>query len=107
MVRNSCTVLYLLCSIRIQKKNANREWTDVCADDAAEGRGAARDGEGLGRAVDGVRAGRVLDTTEVPLHPHAHRVVGVGQLQPARVVVIEGEHLTRDPSEVLQASVTG
>ena len=76
------------------------------ADHTAQGGGAARDGECRGRSVGSVRTGGVLDTTEVPLHPHTHRVVRVGQLQPLRVVVVEGEHLTRHPREVLQTPVT-
>ena len=76
------------------------------ADHTAQGGGAPCDGESLWRGVGGVRTGGVLDTTEVPLHPHTHRVVRVGQLQALRVVVIEGEHLARHPSEILQASVT-
>ena len=57
--------------------------------------------EWLGRGVDGVRAGSVLDTAEVPLHAHADAVVGVGQLEPCGVIVVEGEHLAWHPSEVL------
>ena len=75
------------------------------ADNAAEGWRASRDREGLGRRVGRVRAGCVLNAAEVPLHPHAHRVVGVGQLQALGVVVVEGEHLTRDPSEVLKTPI--
>ena len=71
-----------------------------------QGGGAPCDGEGLGRCVGRVRTGRVLNTTEVPLHPHTHRVVRVGQLEALRVVVVEGEHLARHPGEVLQAPVT-
>ena len=72
----------------------------------AQGGGAPCDGECLGWSVGRVCTGRVLDTTEVPLHPHTHRVVRVGQLQALRVVVVEGEHLARHPGEVLQAPVT-
>ena len=53
-----------------------------------------------------VRAGCVLDATEVTLHAHAHRVVGVGQLQARGVVVVEGEHLAGHPREVLQTAVS-
>ena len=79
----------------------------------------ARDGEGLGReggrrgvwlGGDGgllvVVAGGVLDTTEVPLHPHTDAVVRVGQLQPRRVVVVEGENPAGDSSEILQTAVS-
>ena len=72
----------------------------------AQGGRPSRDGERLWRSVGAVGTCRVLDTAEVPLHPHAHRVVRVGQLQALRVVVVEGEHLTRHPREVLQATVT-
>ena len=60
----------------------------------------------MGWVIAGVWAGRVLNPAEVSLHPHAHRVVGVGQLQALGVVVVEGEHLARDPGEVLQTSIT-
>ena len=53
-----------------------------------------------------VRAGCVLDATEVTLHAHAHRVVGVGQLQARGVVVVEGKHLAGHPREVLQTAVS-
>ena len=62
-------------------------------------------GEGLRWCVCTVWTGCVLDATEVSLHPDAHGVVCVGQLKTLSVVIVEGEHLTGDTSEVLQASV--
>ena len=73
--------------------------------DLRAGVGAAGQRERLGRAVDVVCAGGVLDPAEVPLGPHADAVVRVRQLQSRGVVVVEGEHPARHPSEVLQAPV--
>ena len=85
----------------------------------APGPRPAGDGEGLGHQGGGwsvglaghcwllvVVTGGVLDPAEVPLHPHADAVVRVGQLEPGRVVVVEGEDPARDSSEVLETPVS-
>ena len=79
----------------------------LCAHHTTKCRRPSCDGKRLSRAILRVSTGSVLDTTEVPLHPDTHRVVGVGQLQPRGLHVVEGEHLAGHTSEVLQTTTGG
>ena len=53
-----------------------------------------------------VGAGCVLDPAEVALHTDADAVVGVGELETCRVVVVEGLNCACNASVILKTSVS-
>ena len=53
-----------------------------------------------------VRGNRKIITAEVSLHPHTDGVVGVAELEPGGVVVVEALDPAGHPGVVLEAAVS-